>query len=185
MASKTHKPPRSRARKRPAKPKIRKILLVDDDEVFLRACVRNVGRDRIMFTATNSASAQLIARDELPDLAIVDLFLGTESGIDLLEELKKRDPTLVVVLISGYLSVNSTVLAMKAGATFVSPKPITIREVLHRVETGSTRPRWVGARSGCPCGLQRQRDVRGAAVGPSSERFATQAAETRTETVTT
>ena len=113
---------------------IRCVLVVDDDERILAACKRSGGRDRTVHTATGPTTAREIARREEPDLAIVDLRLGTESGIDLVRDLKRDAPDLIVALCSGYLSVDIAVSAVRAGADVVLFKPVTVKEVLRRLE---------------------------------------------------
>jgi len=77
-----------------------------------------------------------LARAHPPDLAIIDLRLGAESGIHLVRDLKAERPDLVVALVSGYLSVSSAVGAVRAGADVILFKPVTFREIVRRVEEG-------------------------------------------------
>jgi len=70
----------------------------------------------------------------------VDLRLGNASGIDLIRELKRDLPDLMVVLCSGYLSVAAAVAAVRAGADIVVFKPITFREILQRIEESTEEP---------------------------------------------
>lgn len=140
MPTKTRTSRRTRRPKPSKQPRIRKILIVDDDEMVRKACARSLGRELEVFTAPDGESAKRIARNELPDLAIVDLALGNESGIDVVVALKAHDPSLIVVLISGYLSTSVTVLAIQSGAQLVLAKPISAKEILRRVETGSPEP---------------------------------------------
>ena len=111
---------------------IESVLVVDDDEKLLRACQRVTGRS--VFTAANAAAAMQVAAHAKPELAIVDLRIGDDSGIELVRELKAAHPALVVVLCSGYLSVTTAVAAVRAGADIVLFKPVTFDEILKRVE---------------------------------------------------
>jgi len=115
------------------------ILVVDDDEQVLRLWKRTA-RGHNVFTATDAATARQLANAEGPDLAIVDLRLGGASGVDLIRELKRDLPDLVVVLYSGYLSVATAVAAVRAGADLVVFKPVTFHEILQRLETTSDEP---------------------------------------------
>lgn len=116
---------------------INRVLVVDDDEKVLSACRRV--RSRRVFTADNPTTALELARTEQPELAVVDLRLGTESGIDVTRELKEVCPDLIVALCSGYLSVTTAVAAVKAGADVVVFKPVTFEEIMKRVE-GKAEP---------------------------------------------
>ncbi len=119
---------------------IKTVLAVDDDEAVLTALARTIGRHRTVFTANDASSATKVARREHPDLAIVDMRLGSSSGIDLVRALKADAPGMVVALVSGYLSIDLTVTAVRAGADYVISKPVTGREILRRVEGGSEEP---------------------------------------------
>jgi two-component system response regulator RegA len=119
---------------------IRRVLIVDDDESVLGAWKRNVSRERHVVTATNTNSALQLAHEHHADLAVVDLRLGNESGLDLIRELKQQHPGLLIVLCSGYLSVSIAVAAIRAGAELVVFKPITFNEILRRIEHESDEP---------------------------------------------
>src|SRR5215813_3064522 len=103
---------------------IRTILLVDDDPQLLNAWKRGAGR-RTVFEAKDSATALKIAEEEDLDLAVVDLRLGNESGIELIRDLREEDSDLKLVLCSGYVSVATAVNAMRAGADTVLFKPVS------------------------------------------------------------
>jgi two-component system response regulator RegA len=114
--------------------------VVDDDPSILASLGRIFGRHRTTFTASDPTSAMDLARREQPDLAIVDLRLGTSSGVDLVRELKATRPEITIALISGYLSIDLTVHAVHAGADFVISKPVSAREIITRVERGIPAP---------------------------------------------
>jgi two-component system, response regulator RegA len=115
---------------------IETVLAVDDDETVLAALSRAFGRRRTVFTASNPTTARSIARKQRPDLAIIDMRIGSASGIDLVRTLKAELPNTVVALVSGYLSVESTVLAVRAGADVIMSKPCTAKDILRRIESG-------------------------------------------------
>jgi two-component system response regulator RegA len=115
------------------------VLVVDDDERILGSWKR-AARERNVVTASDAVTARQLANSEKPDLAIVDLRLGNTSGIDLIRDLKRDLPDLMVVLCSGYLSVAAAVAAVRAGADIVVFKPITFREILQRIEERTEEP---------------------------------------------
>lgn len=112
----------------------RTILVVDDDERLLRAYSRTHPQAVTFFTAQDSATALALAGEHHPELVIVDLQLGKESGITLVRELRTSLPDACIVLVSGYGSIDTTVSAMRAGADDVVEKPVTLREIIFRVE---------------------------------------------------
>ncbi|MGE0869876.1 MAG: response regulator transcription factor [Kofleriaceae bacterium] len=115
---------------------IRSVLVVDDDEVYLtlfaRSGTRAPGID--VFTARSVHEGREVARTERPDLAIVDLQLGRESGIDLVRTLKAELPTTFITVCTAYASTEITVAAMRAGADDVVHKSSTMNEILLRAE---------------------------------------------------
>ncbi len=112
---------------------LQSILVVDDEPSLLAAARRQLGMSYTVLTATDADGAIEQARKQRPDLAILDLRLARDSGIDLLRELKRELPTTIFVLCSGYLSVTTAVAAAHAGAEHVLPKPIGFREIIRRV----------------------------------------------------
>ncbi len=115
---------------------IRSVLVIDDDPRVLAALARSFGVQRKVFTATSSEEAAKVARREKPDLAVVDMRLGAMSGIDVVRMLKPEMPATTFAIISGYLTVDSTVAAVQAGADIVVTKPIRGSEILRRAESG-------------------------------------------------
>ena len=113
---------------------IRNVLVVDDDETLLASWRRTISRDRSVATASEPVTARQLAQKQVFDLAIIDLRLGASSGLDLIKQLKRDQPDGVIVLCSGYLSVAAAVAGVHAGADVVVFKPITFREILHRID---------------------------------------------------
>jgi two-component system, response regulator RegA len=113
---------------------IRNVLVVDDDPLLLSAWKRMITRERKnAATAADEATALKLAAEQTFELAIVDLRLGTSSGLDLIEELRRKHPEMLIALCSGYLSVDTAVAGVHAGADVVVFKPLTFKEVLHKL----------------------------------------------------
>jgi two-component system response regulator RegA len=111
-----------------------RVLLVDDDELVERAFRRALASNVVLTTARNRATAIEAIRATPPDLAIVDLQLGRESGIDVVRDIKGESSHTRIVVISGYGSVDATVWAMRAGADDVIEKPTTFAEIVRRCD---------------------------------------------------
>ena len=86
--------------------------------------------------AASTAPALVAARTYRPQLAIVDLFLGTDDGLDCVRELKKVIPDLIVVVVSSDLSVAYAMAAVRAGADDVQVKPVIASHLVYRIERG-------------------------------------------------
>jgi NtrC-family two-component system response regulator AlgB len=112
------------------------ILLIDD-EASLRRTVRTV-LESMGHAAAEAASGDAALRQlqkQHFDLAVLDLRLGREAGLDLLPELLRAQPGLAVVVATAYASIASAVEAMRRGAFDYLPKPFTpdqLRVVLER-----------------------------------------------------
>jgi two-component system response regulator RegA len=123
----------------------RTVLIVDDDEIVLSALERYLRfRGFEVVTARDTPDALRQLREYDFDLAIVDLRLPTSSGIDLIRQVKRRQPKVKVALLSGYLSTMDAFEAARAGADVIVPKPIAPRELLKRLDHGmrSTNDTW-------------------------------------------
>ncbi len=103
-----------------------RILIIDDEEVVLDSCTRILknGAYKIA-TATNGRLGLDLVKEFQPDLIYVDLKMPGISGIEVIEKIRDNDPTIVVIVITGFATVSSAVEAMKNGAYDFLPKPFT------------------------------------------------------------
>ena len=90
-------------------------ILIMDDEPGLRNVMYNILKPtgHTLFLAEDGAQAIEIARKEKPDLAMLDIRVPDYDGLEVLAELKKMDPNIKGVMISGFGDVESAVGAMK------------------------------------------------------------------------
>ena len=94
-----------------------KILVVDDDPAILKLIKLKLERnDWQVSTTENSENALDKMNGEGFDLALIDLDLNGKSGLDLMEQMHGMDPTVPVIILTGYGTVESAVEAMKKGA---------------------------------------------------------------------
>lgn len=106
-------------------------ILVIDDETILRRTIRTAleSQGHAVEEAATGAQAVEKVRAARPDLALLDLRLGRESGLDVLVELERAEPGLAVVVITAYASIDTAVEAMRRGAVDYLPKPFTPKEL--------------------------------------------------------
>ena len=100
-------------------------ILIVDDEAFIRENVQRVLTEdgyRVLEAANGRQALELIAAEEI-DLALLDLNLGPDNGLALLSSFKELSPELLVIIITGYGSVESAVDALKLGAFDYMKKP--------------------------------------------------------------
>jgi len=115
-------------------------LLVDDDEAFRRVLGRALSRrDYIVQTAAGIDDALKLAEQHQPSLALVDLKLENETGLDLIPLLKKQCPDIQIIVLTGYASIATAVTAIKKGALNYLCKPVTAAEVVKAFE-GEVEP---------------------------------------------
>ena len=111
---------------------VEKFLLVDDDETFSRILARALTkREQLVKTAANSQQALQLAGNEHFDKAVLDLKMAGETGLQLIPELKRLQPALSIVMLTGYSSIATTVEAIKLGATNYLCKPANVNEILN------------------------------------------------------
>ena len=113
------------------------VLVVDDEEV-MREILETLlkGEGFRVKLAENGEDGLALARREPIDVAVVDVMLPDMSGIEVLDELKKSDPEMVVVMITAFASVETAITAMKRGAFDYITKPFKNDEVLIVVSNG-------------------------------------------------
>ena len=103
----------------------RMLLLVEDDEAFARTLGRSFERRgyRVLLAANvDEASAMLV--DHAPGYAVVDLKLkGTSSGLACVQMLHQHDAAMLIVVLTGFASINTAVEAIKLGACQYLAKP--------------------------------------------------------------
>jgi len=113
----------------------RNILIVDDDESlreFLEIFLANEGY-KVRSAPSGEAALEEI-RQRAPDLVISDIRMPGMDGVQLLKEIKGIDPTVPVVLITAFASLDSAVEAMKEGAWDYVTKPFQLEELREIVE---------------------------------------------------
>lgn len=100
------------------------ILIVDDEETIrlsIKEFLSGLGYDVIAAETSEHALEKI--NEFLPDLVLLDLRLPNMCGIELLEKVKKRDPNALIIVMTGYGSIDSAVEAMKMGAHDYLEKP--------------------------------------------------------------
>jgi len=120
-------------------------ILIVDDEADIRELVAGVLNDEGFETrvAANAEEALAAIAERRPSLAILDVWLQGSSmdGIQLLDAMKQRDPTLPVVVISGHGNLDTAVAAIKRGAYDYIEKPFQAEQLLLVVQRATETER--------------------------------------------
>jgi FixJ family two-component response regulator len=111
------------------------VAVIDDDESVREALdgiLRSVGLQVVSF----SSPQDFLERDAFDDYGciILDVRMPGKSGLDLQDELARRNVTAPVIILTGHADVPMTVRAMKAGAAGFLTKPVRAQDLLDGVE---------------------------------------------------
>lgn len=100
------------------------VLLVDDDEAFRQRLARALrDRDYEVRTADGYDAALELARADAPEYAVVDLRMPGRSGLEVVRDLAALEPSMRIVVLTGYGSIATAVDAVRLGAVQYLPKP--------------------------------------------------------------
>ncbi len=118
------------------------LLLVDDDEPFLRRMARAMEKRGFVPTAVGSvAEGKAVAASAPPAFAVVDLRLEDGNGLDVVEMLRENRPDCRIVVLTGYGAIATAVAAVKIGATDYMSKPADANDVTAALlATGEDKP---------------------------------------------
>jgi len=109
----------------------RKILLVDDDDDLRHAYAAHLtSHGFVVEEAEDIAGAQMIFRATRPDLAIVDFRLPDGTALDLVPSFKEFEPTIPIVVLTGFGSMELGVSLIRSGAEQCLSKPLEASALL-------------------------------------------------------
>jgi two-component system response regulator PilR (NtrC family) len=113
------------------------ILIIDDEEVLqdvLSSLLRKEGYE-VLSARTGEEGLRLLGEEEV-DLVLLDLMLPGMTGQEVLRQIRRTTPEMVVVVITAYSSIEGAIRAMREGAFHYIPKPFKNEEVLLTVRKG-------------------------------------------------
>jgi DNA-binding NtrC family response regulator len=120
------------------------VLVIDDEEIMREILETLLAREGYSVRlAANGAEGLELARRLPFDAAIVDVMMPGMDGIATLDELKKLDEDLPVIMITAFASVETAIAAMKRGAFDYITKPFKNDEVLVVLRNATERSRLV------------------------------------------
>ena len=115
-----------------------RILVVDDSKNTLEVLQRNLtSQGYTVFTASGVEEAINILGNTTVELVITDLKMPRISGIDLIRHVRENFKDTVIMMITGYASIEGAVEAVKTGAEEYLAKPFTDDELFSAVKTFS------------------------------------------------
>jgi two-component system, OmpR family, response regulator len=111
----------------------KRVLIVDDDPRIVQLLTEHFKQTYTVETAMSGGEALSIVRRARPDVVVLDVMLPGMSGIHVLKELKRTDPTIPVIVVTGTDSLAIANEAARSGATTYLRKPFDLRELDQRV----------------------------------------------------
>lgn len=113
------------------------ILIVDDDQVIrwtLREALQSWGFATVEAGSASEAVKQFQA--DLPAAVLLDIDLPDGSGLDVLREIKREHPDVIVIMITGNVQVDNTISALRGGAYDFIAKPLSLEELRVTLRNG-------------------------------------------------
>ena len=121
-----------------------RIAVIDDEAIARRAICRILGKDGYEIETFSDGESFLKRFQEgIFDLAICDFKLPALNGLDVLKEVKARQPLTEVILMTGYGSVETAIEAIRAGAFHYLSKPLKIAELRSLVDRALEKVRLI------------------------------------------
>ena len=110
------------------------VLIVDDEAAILEAfhVILEDGFD--VLSADNGSEAMALIEKETPALVFLDMRIPGTSGIDILLEIKKREPKIKVIMETGYPDLDLALRSIELGASEYITKPFGVQEVQNTLE---------------------------------------------------
>lgn len=117
------------------------VLVIDDDATFNAVLVRALTRRGYEAkSATDASSALDLARQAPPAAVVLDLNLGSSSGLQLIRPLLEIAPCCRIVVLTGYASIATAVEAVKLGAIQYFAKPVEVDAIIAAFAAGKEEP---------------------------------------------
>lgn len=113
------------------------ILVVDDEENIRTLCKEILEEEGYKVTLAADGKDALAKMDrDYFDLYLVDMVMPSMDGLELIKRIKEKQPLAVIIVMTGYSSIEGAVKAVHAGAFQYIAKPINPQELLETVSKG-------------------------------------------------
>jgi two-component system response regulator DevR len=115
---------------------MKRVLLVEDHAAFHEALTTLLNMEpdlEVVGRADSLAEGRAAAALEEVDFAVVDVFLPDGNGVELVRELRRADPHVLIVILTGGVDPQLHALAFEAGADEVCLKAAGIEEILKAI----------------------------------------------------
>ena len=114
------------------------LLLVDDDLTYCSVLKSALEKRGFVVSVAHDVKNGLTLAEQIePEFAIIDLRIGHESGLELVQKLISLDDNTQIIMLTGYASIATAVEAIKLGARHYLTKPANTDEIMHALNKKS------------------------------------------------
>src|ERR1044072_7350458 len=133
-----------------------RLLVVDDEENILLTIseVLRLESHEVNTAASGRDAVSKLEAGEAYDLILTDLHMEDGDGLLLLEEVRRRTPLTITIVLTGFAAVESAIAARRQGADEYVTKPCIIAELIHTVARGIEHRRLMLAEREARAGLE-------------------------------
>jgi DNA-binding NtrC family response regulator len=111
------------------------VLLVDDEVDFLSTLAKRLGKRGLKpITADNGETALKLLKASDVDVVVLDVKMPGLGGIETLKEIKRYNPLIEVIMLTGHASMDVAIQGMEMGAFDYLMKPTEIDELCYKLE---------------------------------------------------
>ena len=114
-----------------------KVLIIDDDENFSDSLVLEFTDRQIEVVSRTKYSEVEDSLIMVSTHAIVDLRLKNENGLNILVSLREKNPSLKMIMLTGFGTISTAVEAMRLGAINYLSKPVSFEQLLHTMQNST------------------------------------------------
>jgi len=108
------------------------LLLVDDDQTYCSVLKSALAKRGFVVSVAHDVKSGLALAEQLePEYAIIDLRIGHESGLELVQKLISLDDNTQIIMLTGFASIATAVESIKLGAKHYLTKPANADEILN------------------------------------------------------
>lgn len=111
------------------------VLLVDDEVEYLDVLVKRLRKRKLsLLSASSGEEALRLVREHPVDVAVLDVKMPGMDGITVLKEIKKINPSIEVLMLTGHANVEVALEGMELGAFDYLMKPVDFDELLYKLQ---------------------------------------------------
>jgi two-component system OmpR family response regulator len=117
-----------------------RVLVVDDEDDFRNTLIKRLETRKVPVTgAAGGDEALALLKDQDFDVVVLDVKMPGKDGIETLQEMKKLQPQIEIILLTGHASVEAGIQGMRLGAFDYLIKPTPLDELLDKMQQAFER----------------------------------------------